>query len=529
MAKHSGRGNNVRRIPTKGILRASRLGLLGLLLGAATELPAQYPPVPFGVLEPIPTPPPVPVQPRQVVVDVQIVGNSVTKDIELQRHIQVLKDRDFDPELVQADVRRLVQTGLFKDVRTYTREVPGGVIVIYEVFERPRIGQIRHLGNRGFSDKKLNKEHGLKPGDSINAYTSEEARRKIEDLYHKGGYPNASVTLLEGDKPGDKNVVFLINEGQLERISSVIFEGNRISTDARLKTQIESKPGYGWYLFGGKVDRSKIDADVEKLTAYYRSLGYFRARIGRELIFDNAGKWLTIKFIIDEGPRYVVRNVSVEGNIKFASAPLLNFLELKSGEYFNQAEMNKDLTTLIDLYGSQGHVFADVQADPRFLEEPGQMDVIYRVKEGDVFSVGQIHVHIAGEFPHTRETVVLNRAGNLRPGDLLDTRAIRDWERRLKASQLFEANPATGEPPRVVVRPPELNAVGLAASGNGPGTIRGQSPDDYNTYRPHAAEATPAPQNGASGYSWTRWFAPSAAASQTVPPPAQPQTGAYRP
>ena len=33
----------------------------------------------------------------------------------------------------------------------------------------------------------------------------------------------------------------------------------------------------------GKVDRSKIEADVAKLTAYYRSFGFFKARIGREL------------------------------------------------------------------------------------------------------------------------------------------------------------------------------------------------------------------------------------------------------
>ena len=32
-------------------------------------------------------------------------------------------------------------------------------------------------------------------------------------------------------------------------------------------------------------------------------LGYFNARIGRELEFSDSGKWLTITFVIDEGPR----------------------------------------------------------------------------------------------------------------------------------------------------------------------------------------------------------------------------------
>jgi outer membrane protein insertion porin family len=403
----------------------------------------------------------------QLVVDVIIDGNNTTKDYEIQKHIHTRKDREFDPDLLQADVRRLVTSGLFRDVKTFTEQVPNGVVVRFTVFERPRIGEIKFLGNRGFSDKKLLKEIGVKKHDPLNAYAAEESRRKIEELYHSNGFPQATINIFEGDKPGDKDLVFLINEGQLERIESVIFEGNTISPDGVLKTKIQSKPGYFWYLFGGKVDRAKIDADVQTLTAYYRALGYFRARVSRTLDYDESGKWLALKFMIDEGPRYVVRNVSVAGGEKFATEPLLKFLELKSGEHFNQGESNKDVSTLVDLYGSQGHVFADVQADLRFLEEPGQLDVVYRIKEGEVFSVSEVNVHIAGEFPHTRQTVVLSRLSQ-RPGDIIDTREIRNSERRLKASQLFAGAQNDGEPPRIQVRPPDLNSLG---------TIRGQEPE----------------------------------------------------
>jgi outer membrane protein insertion porin family len=441
-----------------------------------------------------------PAGPRQLVVDVQVQGNQGTKEYEIQKHIHTRRDREFDPELVQADVRRLVQTGRFKDVKTFTRRAEGGVVVIFEVFERPRINYLRHLGNRGLSEKALNKEHGLKVGDPLNAYSSEEGRRKIEELYHKSGFPNATVTILEGNKPEDQGVVYVINEGHLERISQVIFEGNTIASDGRLKTQIESNRGLIWYFLRGKVDRAKIDSDVEKITAYYRSLGFFKARVGRELIFDESGKWLTLKFIIDEGPRYIVRNVSVEGNEKFASQPLLDFLQLKSGQYFNQPDMNRDLQTIIDLYGSQGYVFADVQADPRFLEEPGQIDLVYRVKEGDVFKVGEVNVNIAGEFPHTRQTVVLNRL-SLRPGDIYDTREVRNSERRLKASQLFEVNPQDGEPPRVVIRPPDYDAIEAIAQKPG-STVRGQSPEpSYLDWFP-VSGGPPAQRAPSTIYTW---------------------------
>lgn len=413
----------------------------------------------------------------QLVVDVIIDGNRATKDYEIQKHIHTRKDREFDPEILQSDVRRLITSNLFRDVKTFTEQVTGGVIVRFQVFERPRIGEIKFLGNRGFSDKKLLKEIGVKKHDPLNSYAADESRRKIEDLYHGGGYPQATVAIFEGDKVGDQDLIFLINEGQLQRISTVSFEGNTISPDGVLKTKIQSKPGYFWYLFGGKVDRSKIDADVQTLTAYYRALGYFRARVSRSLDYDDEGKWLALKFIIDEGPRYKVRNVTIEGATKFAAEPLVPFMKLKAGEYFNQAEGNRDVTTLTDLYGSQGHVFADIQAELRYLEEPGMLDVAYKIKEGDVFSVSEVNVHIAGEFPHTKQTVVLARVSQ-RPGDIIDMREIRNSERRLKASQLFAGTQNDGEPPRIVVRPPDLNSVS---------TVRGQNPESS---RPTA----PAPQ-----------------------------------
>ena len=92
--------------------------------------------------------------PRQIVADVQVIGNNATKDHEVFKHIQTRQDREFDSEQLQGDARRLLQTGLFRDVKTYTRATPGGVVVTFEVFERPRINYLKHLGNRHGPSRK---------------------------------------------------------------------------------------------------------------------------------------------------------------------------------------------------------------------------------------------------------------------------------------------------------------------------------------------------------------------------------------
>lgn len=416
---------------------------------------------------------------RPVVADVRIVGNHHTKDVQIFDKIKTRRDSEFDPELVEKDVRSLDSTGRFRNVIPHQKATKEGIVVTFELIERPYIQYVVHHGNRGMSEKKLNKEHGLKVGDALSAFNVQEGRRKIEELYHQNGFPKATVLIQEGDDPKDKGVVYVINEGPIQRVSDVNFVGNRLATSGRLSTFIQSKPGtfsYASPYFSSRFDRQKLEQDVDTLRKYYRSLGYFRAEIGREIIADDSGKWVTINFIIDEGPRYKIRDVQIAGSTKFESDKLTEFLKLKKGDPFSQDFMERDRTLLTDLYGTQGHAFADIRADVRLMEQPGELDVVYSVTEGAVVHVGEINVHIAGGdvSPHTKETVVLNRL-NLRHGDLVDSREVKNGERRLKASNLFVTNPQEGDLPRIVIKEPRFDVEGLAEA-SAADTVRGQSP-----------------------------------------------------
>ncbi len=460
------------RHQTSGLVERVVLALVIVTFGTSASF-AQQPYDPqFSV-----APEQLPAAQGSLVAAVRITGNETVKQDTVLSYLRTRKDRLFDPETLQADKRRLTSSGLFREVRIYTQQSSEGMVVTFEVFERPTIRAIEFRGNRGLTDRTLLKQCGLTVGDSLNFYAIEEARRKVEDYYRSKGFPKAEISIIEGNEPEHRAAVFAVAEGPLQRIAKVEFVGNTFVSAKRLETQIQSKPGYLYYLLRGKVDRSKIEADVEKLTAYYRSFGFFKARIGRELEFDDNNKWLTLRFVIDEGPQFVVRNASVFGNSIFDTQALQSALNLQSGQFFNQGKMDRDVNTLRDFYGGQGYIFADVRAEPRFsFENPGELDLVYNVTEGEQFRVGRINVHIAGEFPHTRESVILDRL-SIRQGDIVDIREVRSSERRLKASQLFETDPQTGKEPRVVIRPPDLTDTRTAAQPQSPGTVRGQSPD----------------------------------------------------
>ncbi len=397
-----------------------------------------------------------------IIKEVLITGNQTLPEHRILRQIRTRPGRYFDPDVLQQDVDQLWQMKSIRRVNgPYVDQQSDGVIITIDIVERLYIDEVRFVGNRGITDRQLKQETGLRGGQPLDLQAVRMAKHRIEDFYREKGYPKTQVTIMEGDQIEDRKVIFLIHEDNLQRVWNVSFEGNTIASDARLKNFIKMKPGILW-LVGGKVNRREIKQDILRLTSYYRSLGFFNAKIGRELIENDSGSWLTIRYVINEGPRYRVRSVAFVGNEKYSTEQLMSIVKLKPSDgeapEFNSAKMNSDVTSLIDLYGSQGYVAADVQAEPRFLETPGVLDLVYKIQEGKQYRVGNINVLIDGDYGVTQWQVVMNRIG-LRPGDLLDTRKLRNSESRLLRAQLFaDGSPsAPGNPPRIVVRPPDLD------------------------------------------------------------------------
>jgi outer membrane protein insertion porin family len=426
---------------------------------------------------------------RQFVADVQIAGNRSVPIQEIRAQIDTRPGKPFDPMTVQRDVKNLTKTRKFFDVKVKTQPgpQPGSVVVIYEVFEFPRVEYVHFLGNEEITTRALRRQVEIKVGDPRDTAAIESAQRKLTKFYEERGYNKVQVTVAEGLDREGRGAVFRVHEGPQQRIWNVDFVGNTIVSGGRLKTQIQAKPSkikYVTPLAKGYVNRRTIDEDVHRLTAYYRSLGYMVARVGRFLKFDDDGRWAELTFVIDEGPRFAVRSVSFSGNETFGAAQLRPLITLNAGQYFDLTKMNKDIRQLTDAYGSVGFIKADVKPSPRTLESTPEVDLVYDISEGHRYRVGSIHVSITGDNPHTQRSVALDRI-SVRPGDIVDIREIRASERRLRASGLFLSDPLKGVRPQIVFRDPD-DSEKVADDGGKTSTFRGQSPD--NSYGHRASE-----------------------------------------
>ncbi len=210
-----------------------------------------------------------------------------------------------------------MRTHWFSSVRPIYRRTDAGLVLVYEVRERPIIRKVQFLGNDKIKTAELEAHTGLRVNQPFDVAINKEAVARIRSLYKEKGFRYAEVTLSKGGHPDDRDVVVTISEGNKTRVRWTSFEGNEFASDAILRTKLASKYGIGWVskgiAFGGVYDPEIVENDVITLTQYYNNLGYFDAQVTHREVFTDDQKGVDVIFTVQEGPRYQVRDIKLVG------------------------------------------------------------------------------------------------------------------------------------------------------------------------------------------------------------------------
>ncbi|MGL6196015.1 MAG: BamA/TamA family outer membrane protein [Thermoguttaceae bacterium] len=401
----------------------------------------------------------------EMVVDVRAIGYGKIPLDKIRQKVKSRPNRLYNELQVEEDKRSLQQTGWFYDVRPEIYRGKDGIVITFVMIERPLLHYVKIVGNTSwnYSKKKLLEEAGIKPGDQLDTMVVTQAKLRLEEFYKSSGHHKVHIEILSGDRMTDRGAVFLISEGNKQKIDRVQFLGcNSDISGKRLKTQIKSKPGI-LYVFGGEFTRETLDQDVEKLTDYYRNLGYFFAKIDRDFLegrgylgFGKEDCWVTVRFIIDEGPRCKISKINIVGNNQYTDEEILKVMKkakVRQGDPYNQMYLDGAMLKIKDLYGKQGRVFTEVTPDP--VIDFGTVELNVVIRESVRAQFGEIDYDFydtsGGKQPYTKINAVRNVVSStVRPGKMIDTTEVRRAERRLKSTGLFNMNPARGYLPEVL-------------------------------------------------------------------------------
>ncbi len=387
----------------------------------------------------------------------------------------------FNQQVLEEDKRRLLQTKQYVDVvvsTTLVPDEPDKVIVNFDFTPLRKIKYIKVIGNRKLSKTDILEELNMKRGETrMDPYDVENGRIRIAELYKSKNLNEPHIEVLVGDRPTDVGVVYLINEGVKQRVKETSFVGNSLVSSARLKSLVSENPGF-LYLIGGEFSRERLDEDVTKLLEYYRSLGCFDARVDREFevggqfkFFNQINEWITVKYIIDEGPRYKIRNFLFEGNRVIPTEELRAKLKVEPGSEYNFNDLEADRIALKYAYGERGYVLADIQRTQIFTEDEGMIDLRYDIKEDYRYRVKDIQIRYEGEESRTKASVVMNML-EFAPGQVLNDKKIKSSENNLKRSGYFNDKPAEGPLPTVSIVPDTENLYFTKTGAEGTQTHR---------------------------------------------------------
>ena len=427
------------------------------------------------------------------IADIRIEGNQTIPESVILQKIQAQPQRPISERLIREDIRSMMSTRWFFNVKERLDDTPDGLILVYTVHEKPIVQSVEFRGNKKVKVKHLKAWTGLKAGSPFDARANNEAVYRIEREYKDKGYYFAKVTLLKGGNSGDREVIFQIAEGPKVQVKDRTFEGNSFWSNGDLRKNLISKEAF--LIFGGIYNPDTIPADIEALKQYYRSVGFFDVEVTGKPLFSKDRSDVNLHFVVTEGIRYKVREIRYEGNATIATNRLKHESKLNNGDHYSAYPLAKDVRRMLEYYGEKGHFFATVTPVPHFIEQPGIVDLVFEIDEDRPRYVRDINITYEGDHPHTKQTVALDRL-QIQPGDLADPRIINRGRSRLNGSQLFEAGIG------FQFEPVEPGQSGFSADSR---TYRAQGPpsgpDDWTQEFSIAAQRS-ALQSADEGYQW---------------------------
>ena len=326
-------------------------------------------------------------------------------------------------------------------------EVDGvpGVELLLVLREFPLDLEPRFVGNVDVDIDDIYKWTGLRPGQALYLDQANRVRDRLLRGLQSEGYYFAEVRVVERLGAIDEgtgrelapDVIFEIREGPKVRVRDIVISGNESISNRSflfLKRGLSKIAGMklrGPRFFGllrkAFVDET-LQSDLIGLRTVYRDQGWLDAVVGvGPLEFSKDRSWVTIPVVVDEGERYAIESISIEGveqvynpdgggqwetrpaELVFPLDELLELIKSRPGDFLERTGQGSDMVALRRHYGEFGYISHEsLPKEDRweFLvpelifekDRPG-VHVVYRIAQGrqiflrEIRTQGNLHTH----------------------------------------------------------------------------------------------------------------------------------------
>ncbi len=417
-------------------------------------------------------------------VNIQYIGPASVSEQFIRSHIQLKPGDLYLSPATENDIHSLYGTGQFYNIRVAVDQSTNGngnVNLTYVVQVKPRLTEIKIVGNKKIRTRKIRKKITTKVGEPLDEEKLFMDCLAIQDYYEKEGFPGTTVRYVPDidESAGTGVATFEITEGRKMKITHIEFIGAKAFSQWKLRHQIKTRQHwmFSWITSSDLYKEDQFQDDKDTLVDFYRSHGYLDFEIKDVQFKHPTPNTMVIQFYVYEGRQYRVGAVTLTGatllpaaalDAHFNAGPeprpkfslayakwarLIKFnkdFKMKTGDIFTPDGLDTNCTAIQDFYGSQGFIDVrlgdglSVQQIPNV--EMGTMDLAFNVQEGRKTYVEKIDIR--GNIK-TKDKVI-RRELAISPGDVFDMVRVRLSQERLEGMGYFSSvdlRPTPTEPP----------------------------------------------------------------------------------
>jgi outer membrane protein insertion porin family len=377
---------------------------------------------------------------RPKIAQIVVRGGKTTASETVGFYLGLKAGDPYDEELVKRNFTKLWDSGLFEDVSLEKETSPAGVILVANVVERPTVADLEFRGNKKLTtsqlkDKLKEGKIEIRVGAPVSLRDVAKAKSVLLEAYKAEGFRSVAIdATTENITDLQRRIVFLIDEGDKIKIESIVFTGNTVFGQVKLRYSMsKTKQAHWWRFFDSKstYNQSGYEEDVEALRTVYQNAGYKDVVIKdpvldvyvtnpKEKRPEKINRRVRMTIPIVEGEKFFFGKVTVDGSTVFKPEILERFFPYKPGAPMNRAIIADGMKAVDAVYRSRGYIYAFM--NPENTEKPNHIvDVVVKLTEGDQYRLGRI------EFTGNKTTrdKVLRRELQVYEGDIMDMESFK--------------------------------------------------------------------------------------------------------
>ncbi len=338
--------------------------------------------------------------------DIRVEGIQRTEAGTVFSYLPVRVGDTFNDEKAAAAIKALYATGFFKDVRI---EAEGEVLVV-AVEERPAIASVDFSGTKEFDKDTLRKslkELGLGESRILDKSLVDRSEQELKRQYlSRGLYGVKITTTITPIERNRVNVSFDVDEGEVARIRQIKIIGSKAFKERELIGQLKmSTPSwFTWYSKADQYSKQKLAGDIEALRSFYLNRGFLEMQVeSTQVSISPDKKNIFITVNINEGKKYTITGIKLEGEMLGRESELASLVALKAGDAYSGEKMNESTKKISERMGVFGYAFANVNAVPEINRDKAEVAFTIFVDPGKRVYVRKINV---GGNDRTRDTVI---------------------------------------------------------------------------------------------------------------------------